>query len=228
MGNEEFEAKTIRAILEGVNEAIITLGLDGTVRSANPSGQEMFRLKPSHFGRKFFELGLFDENTEKELVDLFRSRIQSNEKGKREFRAVLKDGTEKWLRIDSTIINDEDGKPQGLAAVIDDITERKGYEQALVESERRFRTVVESLQEGLGITDIHENIVYSNESLSSLLGVSKEKIIGMNLSDFVSEEEFKRISSRAKDRIEGKAEIYESKIISKDGRTKDVLISAAP
>jgi PAS domain S-box-containing protein len=228
MGNETFDTGTIRAILEGVNEAIIILGIDGTVRSANPSGMGMFGLTTDHFGKRFYELDLFNKETTKGLFKLFKNRLETDEKIHKEFKAVLKDGSERWLRIDSTIINDEEGKPQGLAAVIDDITERKRFEQALVESERRFRTVVESLQEGLGITDQDENIVYANESLSGLMGVSKDNIIGMNLSDFVSEDEFKRISARAKDRIEGRAEIYESKIISKDGDIKDVLISAAP
>ena len=55
MGNEHMDPGTFRAILEGINESIITLGIDGTIRSFNPSGESMFGLTPDHIGMKFFD-----------------------------------------------------------------------------------------------------------------------------------------------------------------------------
>ncbi|MGA1872166.1 MAG: PAS domain S-box protein [Thermoplasmatota archaeon] len=228
MGNEHMDPGTFRAILEGINESIITLGIDGTIRSFNPSGESMFGLTPDHIGMKFFEIDLFRKETIERLKGLFFDRLKREENAPQEFRAVLKDGAVKWLFIDSIFIKDEEGRVTGLAAVIDDITERKGYEQALVESESRFRTVVESLQEGLGITDTDENIVYANSSLSDLVGYSGEELMGMNLSDIVSQEEFKKMIKRSHKRKRGESEVYESCIIRRDGTRRDVMVSAAP
>ncbi|MGA1820168.1 MAG: PAS domain S-box protein [Thermoplasmatota archaeon] len=228
MGSKNSDSKTFKAILEGINESIITLDIEGTITSVNPSAERIFGLTSKHIGSRFYELDLFDDETVEQLKLLFFDRFDREGNEPQDFRAVFRDGAVKWLRIDSTFIRDSKGKPTGLATVIDDITERKGYEQALVESESRFRTVVESLQEGLGITDTEENIVYANSALSRFYGYTREELIGMNLSRLIPSEEFERMVKRGLDRKKGRSEVYESKIIRKDGEALDVMVSAAP
>ncbi len=228
MGKNTQDTGIFKAILEGVNEAVLTIGIDGTLLSTNPSGKQIFGLTSDHLGKKFHSMDLFDEDTNARLTEMFTERITKDSAVTKDFKATFKNGEVKWLRIDSTLIRDQNGTVTGLATIIDDITERKRYEQALITSESRFRTVVESLHEGLGITDENENMVYANDSLSSLMGYTKEELLNMNISQVVSKEEFINISNKSQKRKTGRSEIYESQIIGKDGAVRDVLISAAP
>ncbi|MBN1539642.1 MAG: PAS domain S-box protein [Candidatus Thermoplasmatota archaeon] len=228
MVDEEIEPGTLKAILEGINESIVIIGIDGTIQLANPSAQRMFELSSKPVGRKFFDLGIFDGETTSEIKELFFNRYNIKDDTPQEFRAAFRDGTVKWLRIDPTFIKDGKGNVISVAAVIEDITERKGYEQALIESETRFGTVVESLQEGLGITDASGNIVHANTSLSKLCGYGRKELIGMNLSDLIDGNGLELIKERGGHRKRGTSKVYESRITRKDGVIVEVMISIAP
>lgn len=228
MVDEEIEPGTLKAIIEGINESIVIIGVDGTIHLANPNAQRMFGLSSRPVGKKFFDLGIFDDETTSGLRDMFFKGFEGKKDTPQEFRTVFNNGAVKWLRIDPTFIKDRKGNVISVASVIEDITESKGYEQALIESETRFRTVVESLQEGLGITDASGNIVYTNTSLSQLCGYSRKELIGMNLYDLIDGDGSKLIKESGGDRKKGISKIFESCISKKDGGIIEVMVSIAP
>ena len=73
-----------------------------------------------------------------------------------------------------------EGKPRYLAGFTIDITERKQGEEALRESEEKYRTILENIEEGYYEVDIAGNYTFFNESVCRLLGYSREEMMGMN------------------------------------------------
>jgi len=120
------------------------------------------------------------------------------------------------------------GGEERILAVGRDITDRKQVEEALQESENRYRTLVETLQEGLGIVDPEENIVFANPALCDIFGYSSKEIIGMSLRDFVPKEDFQKILRETSRRKKGISSRYEVIIKRKDGELRDIRISTAP
>ncbi len=59
--------------------------------------------------------------------------------------------------------------------------------------ENKFQSWIESLHEGVCMVDPYENIIYANPAFSNIIGYSREEMLGRNLSEFVPEEEFKKI-----------------------------------
>ncbi len=101
-------------------------------------------------------------------------------------------------------------------------------DRKLKESEERYRTLVETIKEGMGIVDPDENIVFANPSLCDILGYSREETIGMNLRDTVPEEEFQKILQETEKRKKGVSSEYELVMKHKDGELRNIEISATP
>jgi len=99
-----------------------------------------------------------------------------------EFKILNKDG--KLLNIFMTIAMIP-GTTQSIASMVD-ITERVETEKALRDSEERFRQLVETMNEGLGIQDRRGIITYVNDKICSILQLPREQIIGRPSRDFIS------------------------------------------
>jgi PAS domain S-box-containing protein len=81
---------------------------------------------------------------------------------------------------------DKDGRPHGTIALGHDITERVRAEQALRESEERFRSVVETASDAIISTDSRGNIVSWNRAAGTIFGYTTDEIVGRPLTCIVS------------------------------------------
>ena len=117
---------------------------------------------------------------------------------------------------------------ENYSVIHGDMTERKLAEEARLESEGRYRILVESLQEGLGIVDRDENIRFANPAFCRILGYSRNELIGMNLRDLVLQGGFDQVIKETENRKRGKPSKYELLMKRKDGEYRNILINAAP
>jgi PAS domain S-box-containing protein len=99
-----------------------------------------------------------------------------------EFKIRNKDGGLLHIFMTIAVIP---GTKQSIASMVD-ITERVKTEKALRDSEERFRQLVETMNEGLGIQDRHGVITYINDKGCKILQLPREKIIGRPSKDFIS------------------------------------------
>lgn len=81
----------------------------------------------------------------------------------------------------------------GTQGVYQDITEKKQYELALRNSEEKWVTVMETIEDGYYETDLNGRILYVNRALCEKLGYQKEEMIGTNFSRYVEKEEKQNI-----------------------------------
>jgi len=112
--------------------------------------------------------------------------------------------------------------------IIRDITERKRAEEALRQSEEKYRTLVETAQEGIGIVGPDENIVFCNRAYGRLLGYEPEELIGRNLQQLTAPEEFAKYREQTQKRKRGEASQYETVLYTKAGEVKYCSLSASP
>jgi len=96
-----------------------------------------------------------------------------------EFRVIRPDGTQRWLIDQGELIRDEHGKPRRLTGACVDVTQRKQAEQALRESEERFRLFVNGVRDyALFQMDESGQIISWNGGAEGLLGYTEEEIVG--------------------------------------------------
>jgi PAS domain S-box-containing protein len=107
-----------------------------------------------------------------------------------EFRVLRPDGTQRWLIDQGEVLIDENGKPERLTGACVDITERKQAQDALRESEERFRLFVKGVRDyALFQMNDHGQIVSWNDGAERMLGYTEDEIIGRSASvSFVPED----------------------------------------
>jgi PAS domain S-box-containing protein len=134
-----------------------------------------------------------------------------------------------WVRLTVSLVRDRIGLPLYFISQIEDVTESKTAEVALRESETRFRTIVESMDEGLVITDREERVRFANRRFLELTGYAESELTGVHAETLlVSTTDRDEMRARISRRHAGTAERYELQFIRRDGSLLSAEIGAVP
>ena len=111
----------------------------------------------------------------------------------------------------------------------DRLEERKEAEEALRESEEKYRTILESIEDGYFEVDIAGNFTFFNDSLCKIFGYSKDELMGMNNRQYTDEENAKELYQTFNTvYTTGKPDKgYDWEIIRKDGSKRYVEASVS-
>ena len=139
-----------------------------------------------------------------------------------EFKIMHKNGTERWLHQTNVLVQDKVGAFIALEAIATDITERKLLEEALRQSEHRFRSLSEASLEA--IVFIEDGVIVdANKALNRLFGYEGEDLRGKLATDFIVPEKRPFTDERMRTRIVG---AYETFGLRKDGSTFPIEVNA--
>ena len=143
-----------------------------------------------------------------------------------EFEIRPVSGPEKrMIRSIAEVIRDEDGNPEKVAGVIQDITQNKLAEQQLRHSEEKFRLLFESAKEAFYFSSVQGKFIEANQSFFKLFGMEKE-----DLNKLWAKDIYLNPDDRSKfiDIIEkhGFVKDFEVKLMDRTGNVMDCQISA--
>jgi len=167
------------AALEAAANTIVITDIDGTIQWANPAFTKLtgFSLEEA-LGKKPGDLvrsGIQDEAFYMEMWDtILAGNVWHGELVNRR-----KDGTLYTEEMTLTPLKDEDGKVNHFIAIKQDITERMNTEQALRESEGKFRSIMEQSVDGIVLTDEGGIIIEWNQGQEKITGLKAEQTLGM-------------------------------------------------
>ncbi len=138
-------------------------------------------------------------------------------------------GEGKMRAYESTVVPIiKSGAVQSVMAIARDITERKRAENALLESEERFRNLVEGMSEGLIQVDNDDRIIYVNRSLCDLLGYLPGELLGETGYELLVPAEYRSlIMDKNRLRLQGASDRYESRMRKKTGEIIDIEIGGS-
>ncbi|HQI57009.1 MAG TPA: PAS domain S-box protein, partial [Syntrophorhabdaceae bacterium] len=143
---------------------------------------------------------------------------------KYEFKGIKKDGTTVFIEVSAAGIIYR-GEPATLA-YLRDITEHKMMNDALKESERRYRDLVENALVGIYAADINGCISYINNTFSIMFGFdSREEMISIGLASRFKNHKDRRMFVKTLLKA-GKLNNFELELLKKDGQTINVLLNA--
>lgn len=221
-----------RLLLESAGEGIIGTNTDGKITFVNPAACRMLEYSTDEFiGQRLHSLvhhshedGSHYEREDCPMYKSFSQGIISHVDNEVLWR---KNGSSFPVAYTSTPIRKE-GRVIGAVVTFGDITDRRRAEQALAESERRTRRILDTANEGFWLVDNDAVTLSANPALCTILGRPQEDIVGRRILDLVDEENRRIFVAQLEERARGKSGAYEIALQRPDGTNVPCLISATP
>ncbi len=178
-------------------------------------------------GRSFHDITHGDDRAETlhQMQRLLAGEIRAFSQEK---RYCCKDGTVVWVALNVSPMWAAGETPHTHLAVAQDITERKQSEAALRNSENRYRTIVETAQEGIWQIDAESKTTFVNQKMAEMLGYTVEEMQGCSLLAFMDDEGREMVAQNVERRRQGIAEQHEFKFLRKPGGVVWTLLSTLP
>ncbi len=216
-----------RNVIEVQTELICRFRPDGTHIFVNEAYCRYFGVKREDLlGHRF--IPCIPDGDREFLKQFFASLTPDHPSGDIRHRIIMPDGNVRWQRWSDLAIFDSEGHITEYQSVGRDITDMKKAEEALAESEEKYRTLVEKANEAIIIVQ-DEHFVFANSKMSELLGVPKEDFIGKSIIDFIWPDDRKMVMEKYRRRMNGEAQsdAYDFRIVGKEGRLRWVFLQAA-
>ena len=223
--------KLLKNILESSSAiSIVSTDLDQNVLFWNKGAENILGYKTEEMvGREKIDI-LYPDDETKDEANKIRSLIVRDKKNvSQEVREITKDGRTLWVNLNLSPWFDEKGNVIGILGIGADITEHRKMHESLRRSEEKYRTILESIEEGYFEVDIAGNLIFFNDALCKIVGYSRRELMGMNNREYTTPETAKRMYQLFNKvyRTGKPAQVMDYEIIAKDGTTKILEMSAS-
>jgi PAS domain S-box-containing protein len=226
--NLKSERDKAREYLDVAGVILLVIGADQKVSLINGKGCQILGYREDEIvGKNWFDhfIPAEDRDTVKGVfLKLMSGEIVPIENF--ENSILTRDGRKRVIAWHNHVLTDEEGSISGTLSSGEDITDRKLAEEALQESERKYRNLVDNALVGIYKTSLSGDILYVNESLARMMEFdsSKELLSGQVFSRYKNPEDRKALIDML--RQKGKVDNLELETVTKSGRTKHVLLNA--
>jgi PAS domain S-box-containing protein len=216
-----------RTIVEGAPDGIATVNLKGTITAVNNTFLNLTGFSREEVeGKHYSKLPTLRKKDISSFIKIFTSIISGKSPKPFEVTWTHKNGSEHAAEVRISPLK-KGKKLVGIQAVARDITDRKKAEEALKESEEKFRNFFENEPEYCYMISSEGLILDINHSALNALGYKKEELMGYPLSKIYSSEskqKMKKLFDRWKKN--GDLTNEEMEIETKNGEKRQVLLSA--
>ncbi|MDQ3302229.1 MAG: PAS domain S-box protein, partial [Actinomycetota bacterium] len=211
-----------RLVSQATNEVIWDNDFESKTQHWDGALEVMFGYSVDEVGTagEWWEERIHPDDREKVLSSLQEVLDGSGESWSCEYRFRRADDEYSTVVDRGYVVRGEDGNPVRMLGSMMDVTERRRAEEALHESEERFRGLADATFEGIAIID-RGWILEINRAFAELFGYEPREILGKKSSDFVAPESRELVRRNIEANLE---EPYEAVGLKKDGARFDVEI----
>jgi PAS domain S-box-containing protein len=208
--------------------SIFEVDASGSLISFNRTALEVFRYNQENYKEGMNTLQFFPPAEWQRVGEHMGRVIQGTSIPGQEFTFLRKDGST-FIGLIYASPKIQQNKIVGIRGTIIDISERKQAEEALRQSQDKYRAIIENMEEGYLEVDITGRITFFNEAGRNFLGYSKEETMGMHYKKYTDGENARKI-------FEAYSVVYETgvplrlfewDVIRKDGARRTVEGSAS-
>lgn len=188
-----------QAVVEQAGEGIFLFDAENKhILETNAAFREMLGYAPEEIaGMKLYDL---IQDSPKSIDDNVKHTLEQEHSTVGERSYLRKDGSTVDVEVSGSVISF--GDKEVVCAIARDITERKRIEQALRQSEERFRALVQNASDVITILERDATITYESPAIERILGYEKEELLGENAFDYVHPDDFERVISTFTEALE--------------------------
>ncbi|MBD3173811.1 MAG: PAS domain S-box protein [Armatimonadia bacterium] len=211
------DERLYRAMFENDGIALFVVRRDGVIAEVNEGLASLLEYSRSELvGLTLADVTHPDDvdRTARTAQGLVRGEIDAASYTK---RYLSKHGRAVWAEVDVTAIRDGDGELHSALVIVDDISDRREAEQALLESQRNITHLLNTITDGLIIVDHRGHILGANAAFSDMLGYEGNALRGSNLSDLHPPDRQAEAASLIQDMASGQIESTTVKLVRRDG-----------
>ena len=211
-----------RSLFENSDDAILLTAPDGRIFQANPAACRLFGRTEADIiqvGRN----GLIDQSD----PSLSAALAERERTGRFRGELIFKRQDGRLFPGEMTSVIFRSKEELRTCMIIRDISEQRQFQEALQESEEKYRHLIERAGDGIGIGQ-DRKLKYVNPRLAQILDYEVEELIGLPFADFFMPDEIPKVVDRYTRRMAGEEvpSIYESALKRKDGSRIEVELNA--
>ena len=217
-----------REILAGIAEGYYEVDLQGRLTFFNDALGRILGYRAEEM-RGMSWRRFIDRGSVREMHRLFRGVHATDQPvGYVDWKILRKGGSPRYVSASVSLMRDERNEPSGFRGVVIDVSERRQAEEALRESEERYRHLVELSPDGIAIHR-EGRLVFCNPAGARMLGYKVEEVLGKHAIDFVHPSSRPFAADRMKTILVGKAVPFiEERFVRKDGSLLEVEVGTMP
>jgi len=200
------------------------------VKSWNPSAEKIFGYTEEEaIGKHAFEL-IIPEELQPRVEKIWNTLLKGNDTGSITNENLTKTGEIIICQWSNMSLKNEKGKVLGVMSMVQDITEKYKAEQALKDSEEKYRNLINQSPDGIFAIDRNGNFISVNKIICRFFGKDENDILSSNAWEFFPEEQKKQALSQIAKLKNGESRItpLEYKIKGKDGKERSIEIVSSP
>jgi len=212
------QAETFEAIIENTSDSVLLISPDFKLLRFNKTAQERLLQRK---GERIFIGADFREFLYPDAKEMFHEMFNDSLKGKfcdREIQARDTKGNSFWIRAKTSPVYDRDSKLLGVTLLSENIDSQKKAQIALVQSEEKFRSLVEQSLVGVYIMQ-EEKFIYVNPGFEKIMGYSIDELRKTSFDQWIYEEDIEKIKENYLSRISGEkpTDQYTFRAVRRDG-----------
>ena len=223
----------LATILASINDAVIATDANGRVTFMNGVAQSLTGWNSQDASDKPVQelFRILEENTHTPVEDLVRRVLKIEGADKSVYRGLLigKNGIETPIEDSSSAIVDKNGKSVGALLVFRDVTQRTLAEQALRETEARFRAMADTAPVMLWLSDCEGQLTFFNQQWLDFTGRTFEQDQGLGWIDNVNPDDLQRLLDKYTSSLKAHESFdIEYRLRRFDGLYRWVLVKSVP
>jgi two-component system cell cycle sensor histidine kinase/response regulator CckA len=217
----------LRLMADNLKEMVLAYGMDRCLVFANPAVERLTGYSMDELEKEKFICWIHPDDRSR-MLGYWDQLFQGGAYREEQYRLITKDGRMKWMAATWGPMRDETGRQIGVQGIERDVTERKLADEALRESERRFRGLLEHVQLAAALLDINGNYVFVNDYALAVTGWTRSELMGHHINEFMPPDRHSRIH-KLLDRLARTGEpehwFAEIPLLTKDGKRRCLQVN---
>ncbi len=213
-------------VIQHMNDMLIVSAPDGIITTINNATLDYLNYSKGEILRQSIEK-IIPRNTLPGHTDWLKHLLENQTIHHVETQFITRNGNTIPILFSASVMKNNEDEIQGIICLGLNITRRKAMEKAMTLSEEKYRSILETIDQGYYEMDLSGNLVFVNDSMCKLLGYSEAELAGMNFHAYTDEDNWGKILS-VLNRIDAKGtsvkgEVWE--LIRKDKVRRKVGVS---